>query len=115
MAVDQMGVIAETDEARGVLFGDVKDTDQSGHHNRGANLFQAFAHRRLDRALIVVDKTTRQAPHPISRFDRPAAQDDAAIGFDDDRGRHLRVPPEHEVVVRTSLQRATFDLAMDQL
>jgi len=74
-----------------------------------ADLLPALSHRGHGRVLVVVDEATGKAPQAAARLDRPPAEDDAAFGLDDHRGRDLRVAPKDEVVVRACLQLAAFD------
>jgi len=75
----------------------------------GTDLLPALSHGRRGWVLVVVDEATGKAPQAAARLDRPPAEDDAAVGLDDHRGRHLRVAPEDEVVVRACLGLAAFD------
>jgi hypothetical protein len=90
-------------------LGAVVNVEQTIDLNCHADLLAAFADRGLDRALVVVDKSARQTPQPVSGLDRTAAEHDAAGGHDHDRDRDLRVVPEDEAIPVAHLVLATFD------
>jgi hypothetical protein len=83
--------------------------DQPGELDRHADLLKALPHSRDRGILVIVDKPTGQAPEAIAGLDRPAPQDDSALGYDDHRGRHLWVVPQDEAVIRAGLDLTTFD------
>jgi len=89
----------------------VINADQPGELDRHVDLLAALAHGRERGILIIVYEPTGQAPEAIAGFDRPAAQDDSALGFHDHGGRHFRVVPQDEAVVRARLHLAAFDHA----
>src|SRR4029077_8664711 len=77
--------------------------------DRCPDLFAALADPRFGRAPVVVDEAARKTPQAVPGLDRTPAEDNAAAGFDHDRGGDLGVPPQHEVVVRARFELATFD------
>jgi hypothetical protein len=87
----------------------VIDADQRGELDRHVDLLTAFAHRRDRWILVVVDESAGQAPEAVAGLDRPATQDDSALGFHDHGGRNLRVVPQDEAVAWAGLHVTTFD------
>jgi hypothetical protein len=77
--------------------------------DRCPDLFAALANHGFGRAFVVVDEAARQTPQAVPGLDRTPAEDDATAGFDHDRGGDLGVAPQHEVVVRTRFELATFE------
>jgi hypothetical protein len=87
----------------------VIDADQPGELDRDAYLLAALSDRRRRWILVIVDEAAGQAPEAVAWLDRPATQDDSALGFHDHRGRNLRVVPQDEAVAWAGLHLATFD------
>jgi len=114
-AVPKPPSVCDSNDRRRLNLGDVIRPEQLDQLHRSADLLATFPHRRRRRVFVVIDESARQAPQSVSRFDRTPAKNDSAIGFDHHRGRHLRVAPEHEVVVRTGLDLASFDDLDDEL
>jgi hypothetical protein len=115
LAVNRPGQIRDTDHARRGLLGDVVHAEQLGDLDPGADLFAALADRRVARVLVVVDEPARQAPQAASRLDGTPAEQNTTTNLDDDRGHHLGVVPQHEVVVGTGLEGAALDDAGHEL
>jgi hypothetical protein len=107
--VDEPAFVRDSHHARRVGLGDVIDADQPGELDRHAYLLAALPDRRHRWILVVVDETAGQAPETVAGLDRPATQDDSALGFHDHRGRNLRVMPQGESVAWAGLHLATFD------
>jgi hypothetical protein len=115
LAVDEAAAVPEPDHARGVRLGDVVDADQTGDVHGGADLLTAFAHSRVERALVVIDEPARQAPQPAAGLDPAPPEQDSSRSLHDDSGHHLRVVPEDEVVVGARLVHPALDLARHEL
>src|SRR5439155_18918782 len=114
-ATREAGLVRDTDHAGRTPFGDVVDADQAGQLNRGVDLLGALAGRRLPRVFVVVDEPARKAPQPAAWLDRATSEHHAAVDLDHDGGRDLRVVPQHEIVVGTCLDLATFNDAHHEL
>ncbi len=54
--VDKPRAISDPDHAGRITLGDVIHADERGDLNRGADLLEAFAHRRIGGMLVVVDE-----------------------------------------------------------
>jgi hypothetical protein len=108
-ATDRPAAVRDDHHARRRGLGDVVHADQPGYLDGHADLFQALSCRRGRRVLIVVYESTGQAPEAIARLDRPASQNDSAIGFNDHGRRYLWVVPEDKGVVWTRFDLAAFD------
>jgi len=115
LAVPQPPSIGDADDRRRHSLCDVIRAEQLEELHGRADLLATFPHRRRRRVFVVVHESARQAPQAVARLDRAPAKDDSAFGFDHHRRRHLGVAPEHEVVVGTGLDLATFDDLDDQL
>ena len=113
-AIDHAAAKRNADDRRRRRLGDVIQAEQLRQIYLRADLLHAFANRGILRIFVVVDKPTWQAPQAVARLDGAPAEDDAPGVLDDDRGRDLRVSPQHEVVVGTGLVLAAFDHPRDQ-
>jgi len=106
---DQPALVSDHDHARRVRLRDVKHPDQPGELDLRADLFKALANSCDSGVLVIVHKSPGQAPEPVARLDRPATQDDSVLRFHDHGGRHLRVVPQDEGVMRANLDLTPFD------
>jgi hypothetical protein len=106
---DQPALVSDHDHARRVGLRDVKHPDQPGELDLRADLFKALADGCDRGVLVIVDESAGQAPEPVAGLDRAATQDDSPLRFHDHGGRHLRVVPQDEAVMRASLDLTTFD------
>jgi len=115
VAVRKPRLIGDSDHAGSRSLGDVVDPDEARHLHPRADLFQAFASRRIPRILIVIDESAGQAPLAETRLDRAASEENSAVDLDHHGGRHLGVVPKHEIVVGTALDLPAFDHARHEL
>jgi hypothetical protein len=110
----QAPAIGDAHDRGGCRLRHVIDAQQLQQLDAGADLLQALADRCHCRVLVVVDEAAGQAPLAVARLDRSPAEDDATLRLDHHGGGDLRVSPEHEVVVGTRLELATFDDPRDE-
>jgi hypothetical protein len=115
LAFHKARLVGDSNHAGSRSLGDVIDPDEARHLDPSADLFHAFARRRVPRILVVVDESTGKAPLAATRLDRPSAQEDSALDLDHHSGRYLGVVPKHEVVVGTSLDLPALDDARNEL
>jgi hypothetical protein len=87
----------------------VVHAEKAGELDAGVDLLAAFAYRCARRVFVVVDESTGEAPQAVAGLDAPPAQHDSAVALDDDRGRHLRITPQDEIVVGACLDLVALD------
>jgi hypothetical protein len=87
----------------------VIDAEETRQLDGNADLLEAFAGGGFPGIFIVMDETPREAPEAIAGLDGSAAEDHAAGRLNHHRGRHLRVAPQHELVVEAGLDQPAFD------
>jgi hypothetical protein len=104
----EASAVGDADHARRPGLGDVKNAEQPGQLDLGADLFEAFPNRGIGRILVVVDEPPWQTPQAIARLDRPAPEDDTTIDLHDNSCRDLGVTPQNEAVVWACFQLTTI-------
>jgi len=114
LAIDHTAAIRNPNDRRRRRLGDVIHPEQLRQLDMRTDLLKALANGGIFWIFVVVDKTAWQAPEAVARLDGTTAEDDATGVVHDDRGRHLGVSPQHEVVVGTGLELAGFDHPRDQ-
>jgi hypothetical protein len=53
-AIDKYCLVCDSNHARRILLGDVKDADEAGHRDAGADLLHALARGRDRRILVII-------------------------------------------------------------
>jgi hypothetical protein len=109
LAFDETPAVSDDDDARRRPLATVIDVEHTVDFHARPDLLPAFARDRVSRTFVVVDKSPRETPEAIAGLDPAPPQHDAAGRRHDDGGRDLWIAPQHEVVLRTSLELATLD------